>query len=81
MLTRPEAMTETLENPLAMAFLGEAMLLVAALSWLFRKWGVTRLPWGWFVALSLIGSLAFAISIALLLPPRTGKGDSPTLPG
>jgi hypothetical protein len=80
-LTRPEAITETLGNPLALAFLGEAMLLVATLAWLFRKWGVTRLPWVWFVALSLIGSLAFAISIALLLPRRAGNERPPTLPG
>jgi hypothetical protein len=80
MLARPEAMSETLSNPLALAFMGEAMLLVATLAWLFRKWGVTRLPWGWFVALSLLGSLAFAIPVALLLPRRDPEHVHSPLP-
>ena len=67
---RPDAMREALANPLALAFMAEATLLVVTLAWLFRKWGLTRLGWGWFVALSLIGSLAFAIPVALLLPRR-----------
>ena len=67
---RPEAMEEALANPLALAFIIEAMLLVVTLAWLFRKWGLTRLGWGWFVVLSLVGSLAFAIPVALLLGPR-----------
>ena len=70
---RPDAIEAALANPLALAFVVEAMLLVVALAWLFRKWGLTRLGWGWFVVLSLAGSLAFAIPVALLLP-RRGPG-------
>ena len=70
MFARPEAMSEALANPLALAFIGEAMLLVVTLAWLFRKWGLTRLGWGRFVLLSLVGSLAFAIPVALLLGRR-----------
>ena len=70
MFARPEAMSEALANPLAFAFIGEAMLLVVTLAWLFRKWGLTRLGWGRFVLLSLVGSLAFAIPVALLLGRR-----------
>ncbi|HET6360721.1 MAG TPA: hypothetical protein VFH11_01530 [Gemmatimonadota bacterium] len=71
---RPEALRDALANPLALAFGVEAMLLVVTLAWLFRKWGLTRLGWGWFVVLSLVGSLAFAIPVALLLPRRNGPG-------
>jgi hypothetical protein len=74
MVARPDAIESALANPLALAFCIEAMLLVATLAWLFRKWGLTRLGWGWFVALSLVGSLAFAIPVALLLP-RRGRGE------
>lgn len=70
MYARPEAMGDALANPLALAFIVEAMVLVVALAWLFRKWGLTRLGWGWFVLLSLVGSLAFAIPVALLLGRR-----------
>ena len=55
---------------LALAFGAEAALLVVTLAWLFRKRRLTRLHWGWFVVLSLLGSLAFAVPVALLLPPR-----------
>jgi len=67
---RPETMREALANPITVAYSVEALALVAALAWLFRKWGVSRLGWGWFVLLSLLGSLAFAIPVALLFPRR-----------
>ncbi|MGH7571562.1 MAG: hypothetical protein ACREMK_06930 [Gemmatimonadota bacterium] len=70
LLVRPDALRGALANPLALALGVEAMLLVATLAWLFGKWGVSRLGWGWFVALSLLGSLAFAIPVALLFPRR-----------
>jgi hypothetical protein len=70
LFAHPAVMREALANPLALAFMAESMLLVAVLAWLFRRWGLTQLGWGWFVALSLIGSLAFAIPVALLLPRR-----------
>jgi len=68
LFARPEALREALANPIAAAFAAEAMVLVAALAWLFRKWGVSRLGWGWFVLLSFVGSLAFAIPAVLLFP-------------
>lgn len=68
LFTRPEIMREALANPITLAYSVEALVLVAALAWLFRKWGVSRLGWGWFVLLSLVGSLAFAIPAALLFP-------------
>jgi len=80
-LTRPEAVRETFANPLALASMAEAMLLVVTLAWLFRKWGLTRLGWDWFVALALFGSLAFAVSVALLLPRRERDEPSVMLPG
>ena len=67
---RPETMREALANPITVAYSVEALALVAALAWLFRKWGVSRLGWGWFVLLSLVGSLAFAIPAVLLFPRR-----------
>ena len=65
---RPETMREALANPITVAYSVEALALVAALAWLFRKWGVSRLGWGWFVLLSFVGSLAFAIPAVLLFP-------------
>ena len=52
----------------------EALVLVVLLAWLFRKWGVTRLGWGWFVLLSLLGSLAFATRSRSCSPAGSGRG-------
>jgi hypothetical protein len=62
----PGAMAEAMDNPVSLAFQVEAFLLLAALAWLLPKWGVTRIRRGWFVALGLLGSLAFALPVALL---------------
>ena len=42
-------------NPIAAAFIVEAMLLVGVFAYLLFKWRVTRLPWWWFVLFSLFG--------------------------
>jgi hypothetical protein len=65
-LLHPEGLREALSNPVSAAFIAEALILLAALTWLLRKWGVSRLSRPMFVALSLAGGLAFALPIALL---------------
>lgn len=71
-LLRPEVLREALANPVALAFMCEALLLVGVLAFLLAKWGVSRLSWGWFVILSLLGSMAFALPVVLLWPKRAG---------
>ena len=66
-----------LTNPLALAFILEALVLVGVLAYLLRKWGVSRLPWGWFVVLSLLGGLAFALPVVLLWSERVRKSEAP----
>jgi len=63
---RPDLLTSALTNPVAAAFIGEALLLTGAFAYLLEKWGVSRLSWGWFVALSLAGGIAFALPVVLL---------------
>ena len=65
-----------LDNPFAAAFIAEAFLLMAFWAYFLRKWGVARLGWGWFVVLSLLGSMAFAIPVVLLWPRQ--KRESPS---
>ena len=72
---RPEILAAAQSNPLALAFVVEALVLMAVLAYLLPKWGVTQLSWGWFVVLSLVGSLAFSLPIALLWG---GKNDQRT---
>ncbi len=79
---RPQAMWDALANPVSAVFVAEAFLVMGFLAYLMRKWGVARLGWGWFVVLSLLGSMAFALPVVLLwrrrTPPPTGcvPGDS-----
>ena len=65
-LFQPDAMKSALTNPIALAFIVEALVLMGVFAYLFTKWGVVKLHWGWFVSLSLIGSMAFALPIVLL---------------
>ena len=57
-------------NPLALAFMLEAMVLVGVIAYLLSKWRVSRMSWWWFVLLSLLGSMAFALPIVLLWRSR-----------
>ncbi len=77
LLFEPGALTAALANPLAAAFIVEAMVLVGVFAYLFERWGVSRLGWGWFVFLSLLGSMAFAVPVVLLFPRRDG-GEPPS---
>lgn len=65
-LYQPNALEAALTNPVAAAFIVEAVVLVGVFAYLFHKWGVSQLGWGWFVFLSYLGSMAFAIPIVLL---------------
>jgi len=69
-LFEPQMLREAITNPLSLVFIGEALLLVGVLSYLLAKWQVSRLSWPWFVLLSLIGSMAFALPVVLLWPKK-----------
>jgi hypothetical protein len=68
----PSMIDAAMANPLAVAFIVEALVLTGLLAYLLAKWNVTRMPWGWFVLLALVGSLAFAIPLAALWRRREG---------
>lgn len=74
MLYRPDALADAMANPIAAAFIVEALVLVGVFAYLFRRWGVSRVSWGWFVFLSLLGSIAFALPMVLLWPGRRVRG-------
>lgn len=70
LLFQPDAVVAALTNPIAAAFIIEALVLMGTFAYLLTKWGVGRLHWGWFIVLSLLGSMAFALPIVLLWPRR-----------
>jgi hypothetical protein len=70
LIYRPDSVSQAMANPVSLAFVIEAMIMMAALAYLLSKWGVSRLSWWWFIALSLLGSMAFALPVVLLWPRR-----------
>jgi len=70
MVARPGALESALANPIALAFLVEAFLMMGALAYLLPRWGVTTRSKLAFVALSLLGGVAFALPVALLWKRR-----------
>ena len=66
-VTDPASVRDALANPVAAAFIVEALVLTGVLAYLLRRWGVTTLHWAWFVLASLIGGLAFALPVVLLM--------------
>ncbi len=74
LLARPGSLKAALTNPISLAFLVEALLMLGALAYLLGKWGVSRLSWAWFLFLSLVGSMAFALPVVLLW---RGRGAPP----
>ena len=67
---QPESIADAMSNPLAVAFVLESVLLLVALSYLLTRWRVSGVRWEWFVVLSLLGSIAFALPMVLLWNDR-----------
>jgi hypothetical protein len=66
LLARPGAMAGALGNPIALAFVLEAFVLLGMLAYLLPRWGVSRRSRFAFVALSLLGGIVFALPVVLL---------------
>ena len=66
-----ETITAAFKNPVAAVFIVESFLLMGVLAYLLNKWQLSRLHWAWFIVLSLVGGMAFALPIVLLWPKKT----------
>ena len=77
LLFREGAFAAALSNPISIAFMIEATLLLGLLAYLLRKWAVTNASPGIFVLLSLLGSMAFAIPAVLLWKRRVNARHVP----
>jgi hypothetical protein len=74
---RPELLEMAESNLVCAAFMTEALLLVPWLAYLLTRWRVIQVHWLWFVALSLLGSILFALPIVLLWSEqRAGRSAS-----
>ena len=70
LIVEPAMLDAAMSNPVSMAFIAESLILMCVFAYLLAKWGVSRLHWGWFIALSLLGSMALALPVVLLWKRR-----------
>ncbi len=62
----PSLIGAAFANPVSLAFVLEAFVMLGLLAYVLHRWEVSRLTWLGFVILSLLGGLAFAFPVALL---------------
>lgn len=62
-----DTLAAAFSNPVALAFIVDALAATVLLAYLFARWQVSRLSWRWFVVLALAGGLLFAIPAYVLL--------------
>jgi hypothetical protein len=67
---RPEHVAPALTNPIALAFVVEALVLTAFGAWVVWLLGFRRPGPVTFVVLSLVGSLAFSVPLLILMHLR-----------
>ncbi len=77
LVARPDLLRAALANPVSLAFIVEALILMVMLAYLFAKWKVARAPGGWFVILALVGGLVFAVPAILLWGLRADPARDP----
>lgn len=71
----PGALVDAMRNPVSAAFMVEAFVMTVVLAWLLTRWGVSGISRAWFVVLSVLGGVAFALPVALLArDQQTGRG-------
>ena len=76
LVARPDALGSAITNPVSAAFIAEAVVLMGVLAYLLGKWGVSQVRWGWFVVLSLLGGIVFALPVALLWTRQDGRHEA-----
>ena len=65
-IVQPDSLRAALANPIALAFMVEATLLLLLLAYLLKKWGVGRFGPVAFIVIALIGTMAFALPFSIL---------------
>ena len=65
-----------LDDRLALAFIADILITTDALTVYFAKRPPRRYQWPWFLALSLLGTLAFGLVLYLWLNRQTHRDDA-----
>jgi hypothetical protein len=68
-----------LSDRLALAFFVDLVISTVVLSWLFARRPPGPVKWPWFLALSLLGTLAFSLPMFLWLNWRRAPAPRPSL--
>jgi hypothetical protein len=73
LLFQPGTLADAMTNPIAAAFMVEALVLVGVFAYLLSKWKVNRLAWGWLVLLSLPGEYGVRAAYRPALASRQAR--------
>lgn len=74
-LTPPVLVEAALRNPIALVFIAEAFFLMFLFAWPIGRLGLRRPGRLAFIAMSLIGSMAFSVPAALWLAGRSKRTE------
>ena len=72
------SLSAALSDRMALAFFVDLLLATGLMAYLFARRPIGPIKWPWFVALSLLGTLAFAIPFYLWLNWRSLPVPRPT---
>ena len=72
----PHILASAMRNPVSLVFMIEAFVIVGLAAFVIRLMGFERPGWVAFVALSLLGGLAFSVPLFLSWHLRTSKSES-----
>lgn len=70
---QPETLRAAIANPAALVFITEAFLLMFLFAWLIHHLGFRSPGWAAFIAMSLVGSMAFSVPAFLYLTSRNAR--------
>jgi hypothetical protein len=77
-LNEYSSLSAALSDKLALAFLVDLLLSTFVLAYLFARKPLGPVKWPWFVALSLLGTLAFSIPLFIWLNWRRARAPRPS---
>jgi hypothetical protein len=77
LVMRPELIGEALRNPVSLAFIAEAFVVMGLLAYFLGRWGVARRAGVLFIVLSLLGGIAFALPVVMLWRRGGAEGRVP----
>lgn len=73
LVVQPDLVRDALTNPVSLAFVIEAFVVMGLLAVYLRRWGAAERSGALFVLLALLGGIAFALPVHMLWKRRAAE--------